>query len=112
MTTSSEFGQRIRLAREEAKLSQEALGKLLDPPRSHAAISDMERGVTRVGATDIAQLARILAKTTAFFYADETAPARPPSATFARGNVQSDLEKEFRREVDRELERRRKDKSA
>ena len=110
MTTSSELGQRIRLAREQAKLSQEELGKLLDPPRSHAAISDMERGVSRVGATDIAQLSRILGKRAAFFYGDEATPARPPSALFARGDVHRDLEREFRREVDKELERRRKEK--
>ncbi len=110
MVTSSELGQHIRLAREEAGLSQEQLGKLLQPPRSHAAISDMERGITRVGATDIAQLARILAKPTVFFYGEENMPTHPASARFGRGNVQRDVADEFSRRVDEELKRRRKEK--
>lgn len=67
MATSAELGRKVREAREEAGLSQKALGEMLQPPRSHAAISDIERGETRVGATDISQIARILGKAITYF---------------------------------------------
>lgn len=94
MATRREIGKRIRVAREEAGLSQEKLGKSLDPPRSHAAVSDMERGVTRVGAVALAQLAAILNKRTGFFFGEEPSPPREPSAFQARGAVGASPEAE------------------
>lgn len=49
-------GRLIRDARKRADLTQAELGARLDPPRSHASISDIERDVT---ALDFATLDRL-----------------------------------------------------
>lgn len=46
-----EIGQKIKELREERGLSQSELGKELD--RTHAAISDIERGKTRLTVRDL-----------------------------------------------------------
>lgn len=109
-TTSAELGKRIRAAREDKKLSQEELGARLNPPRSHAAISDMERGVTRVGHTDIVQLAVILDNPVAYFFGEDAMPSRPARGVFGRGSPEQDLIRRFTRDVDRELERLKEEK--
>ncbi len=107
--TSAELGKRIKEARVEKRLSQEELGARLNPPRSHAAISDMERGVTRVGAMDVDQLAQILDKPTGYFYGEGTPPHMPAPALFGRGSPERDVIERFKRDVSRELERRKKE---
>lgn len=107
MVTSEELGKKIREAREEAGLSQQELGSMLNPPRSHAAVSDMERGVTRVGATDIAQIARLLNRETSYFYGEQARPS--PNALYARGDADRDDIADFKRRVEAIL-RERKEK--
>lgn len=92
MSSPQDIGKRIRRAREEASLSQEEVARRLDPPRSHASVSDMERGVTRVGAIEIAQLARMLGKPTLYFYGEEGTAAPAPSAFYARGGGGASLD--------------------
>lgn len=82
MVTHADVGRRIKAAREERGLSQGALGRLLAPPRSHAAVSDIERGKTRLDVEDIAQLATILGRDLSFFYGDQSTP----SIVYRRGD--------------------------
>lgn len=60
MTTREEVGKRIRQAREAVGLSQTELGAAMNRKRSHAAISDMERGTVRLDVEELAEVAKIL----------------------------------------------------
>lgn len=82
MATREEIGQRIREAREELGLSQTELGQLLSRQRTHAAISELERGKVRLDAEELVEIAAILRKNLAYFYA---APAAP-SIVYRRGD--------------------------
>lgn len=77
MASDTEIGRRIRVAREEQRLTQQTLGRLWGG-KSHAAISDIERGATKLSAAGLAELARILGKSTSYFYGES-------SATYSRG---------------------------
>ena len=68
MSTNEAVGRRVRLAREELRLSQGELGRLLSRPRTHAAVSDIERGKTKLDVEDLADLARVLQKDISYFY--------------------------------------------
>jgi transcriptional regulator with XRE-family HTH domain len=59
------FGQRLRAARKMRGISGSQLGRLLDPPITYAAVSDMERGITRVRLDRVQELAAVLAVTPA-----------------------------------------------
>jgi transcriptional regulator with XRE-family HTH domain len=59
------IGRRIREARENLGWTQHQLGEQYGC--SHAAISDIERGVTNLGITDLGRLAEILGKDVDFF---------------------------------------------
>ncbi|GAC1401742.1 MAG: hypothetical protein NVSMB65_19130 [Chloroflexota bacterium] len=74
----------MRAAREEARLSQTALGERFG--RTHAAISDIERGKTNVGVADLARLADLLGKPLAYF-TDDLARAGSPAAVYRRGDA-------------------------
>jgi transcriptional regulator with XRE-family HTH domain len=74
MVTHEVVGRRIKEAREALGLSQAALGRLLMPPRTHAAVSDIERGKTRLDVEDLAQLAAILNRDLSYFYGEPPAP--------------------------------------
>ncbi len=52
------LGKKIRELRTAKGVSQEELGKALG--RSHAAVSDMERGVTEITVKDLYRIAEIL----------------------------------------------------
>jgi transcriptional regulator with XRE-family HTH domain len=96
MLTQEEIGRRVRAAREERRLSQSALGERFG--RTHAAISDIERGKTKVGLADLARLAEILEKPLAYFTATEGTPL----AVFRRG--EQDLLPDEERRLERTLE--------
>lgn len=49
------IGKRIRELREKKGISQEELGKVLE--RTHAAVSDIERGKTKLTVTDLLVIA-------------------------------------------------------
>lgn len=59
-------GERVRLAREEAGMSQAELAERIG--RRQAYVSDVETGKTEPNATTLAVLAKILAKPVAFFF--------------------------------------------
>lgn len=48
MGTNDYVAQRIRRARLAADMNQTEVGKRLVPPRTHAAVSDIERGKTAI----------------------------------------------------------------
>jgi transcriptional regulator with XRE-family HTH domain len=58
-------GRRIRQAREDLGLTQQQLGEQYGC--SHAAISDIERGVTKLGVSDLGRLAAVLGKEMSYF---------------------------------------------
>jgi transcriptional regulator with XRE-family HTH domain len=67
MLTLQELGRRIARARQHLGLTQTAFGRLLSRPRSHAAISDMERGKTKLDIEELSEVARVLNKPLSFF---------------------------------------------
>lgn len=66
--------ERVRLAREEAGLSQEDLARALE--KNRVAISDLERGRVGVDASDLFIIAHTLKKPISYFYP----PAGEPRA--------------------------------
>lgn len=62
---------RLRQMRQMRGLTCKAVGQLLDPPRSHAAVSDIERGKTRLTVDLLRQFARLYATTPAALLAAE-----------------------------------------
>lgn len=80
MITYEEVGQRIRQARQALGLMQADLGRMLSRPRSHAAISDIERGKTRLNLEELAEVAQILQQPLAYF----TESARTPTVEYRR----------------------------
>jgi transcriptional regulator with XRE-family HTH domain len=98
MANREEIGRRIRQARDEIGLSQTELGRLLSRRRSHAAISDLERGNVRVDAEELAELARILNKSVAYFHGTEP----EQSVVYRRGDY--GLTPEQQRETDRAVD--------
>ena len=57
-TLYADIGEQIMLARRRAGLSQRALGKLLGV--SHAAVSDIERAMSRPNLDNLAIIAEVL----------------------------------------------------
>lgn len=58
--TYKAFGERVRDARKAAGVTQAQLGRWLEKHRSYAAISDIERGKTRLDVDEIAEIATLL----------------------------------------------------
>lgn len=89
MLTTVEVGRRIKVARQDRGLSQAQLGQLLSRKRTHAAISDIERGKTNLGVEELAEFASILGTTLTSLL--ETAPTviqqGPPSIVYRRSNA-------------------------
>jgi len=55
-----QIGERIAQARRAAKLRQEDLAAMLARPRTHAAISDIERGKTLLNVDELIEIAGLL----------------------------------------------------
>ena len=79
MVTREEVGRRIRRAREELRLSQGDLGRMLSKPRTYAAISDIERGKTKLDVEELGEIARLLRKDVSYFLGG-------PSVVYRRGD--------------------------
>ncbi len=102
MLNSAEIGQRIRTAREEAGLSQEQLGRRLSPPKSHAAVSDIERGKTRVTVSELSRIAVVLSRPLEFFLGATS------TAVYRRGDTSVSDGRALRKAIDRFKEDARK----
>lgn len=62
-TAGATPGERVRAYREAKGLSQGELGDRLTPSRTHAAVSDIERGKTRMNVDLADELATVLGVT-------------------------------------------------
>ncbi|WP_017313942.1 ImmA/IrrE family metallo-endopeptidase [Mastigocladopsis repens] len=62
----AELGRRIRLAREEASLSQDAVAQHLELPRS--AVSLIESGKRKVDSLELERFSRLVGKSILFFF--------------------------------------------
>lgn len=67
MPSNEEIGRRVREARESKGMSQGKLGELMSRKRTHAAISDVERGKTALQLAELHEVARILEKEPEYF---------------------------------------------
>ena len=76
MPTHEQVGSRIRDARKGASMTQAQLGAALIPPRTHAAISDIERGKTHVDVESMTQLASRLDVPLSALYEAAVQPGR------------------------------------
>ena len=56
------------MARVGAGLSQNKLGEMLSPPRSHVTISNIERGVQRLNTLDLLDIAKATGQSIGFFF--------------------------------------------
>ncbi len=81
MVTYEEIGRRIKEARQELGLVQADLGQMLSRRRSHAAVSDIERGKTKLDLEELAEIAQLLQKPLS--YLTDPAPS-PASVTYRR----------------------------
>lgn len=102
MVTYRMVGQRIRQARTELGLVQADLGRMLSRPRSHAAISDIERGKTKLDLEELAELAQLLQKPLAFF--TELASSQEDHASVVYLRSQRGASPEQERLKDRSIE--------
>lgn len=66
----AELGRRIRVAREEALLSQDAVAQYLELPRS--AVSLIEGGKRKVDSLELQKLSRLVGKSVLFFLDEES----------------------------------------
>ena len=70
MITKEEIGAKIRKFRQKTGKSQEELGKALS--RSHAAVSDIERGITDLSVSDLSTIANFFGVSITEFLNRET----------------------------------------
>lgn len=89
MLTTTQVGLRIKAARQERGISQAQLGQMLERKRSHAAISDIERGKTNLGVGELDELARLLGTTLTALIEPVTPfiEANPATITFRRSSA-------------------------
>lgn len=80
MLTPEQIGDKIRQLRVKHNISQEELGRVLG--RSHATISDIERGETKLSVKDLTKLADYF-RISASEILDET-PQSPAGLRFSR----------------------------
>lgn len=108
MPTYEDIGRRVRRARAELGWLQADLGRALPRPRSHAAISDIERGKTKLDLEELSELAQVLRKPVTYF--TDPAPESPsgPSLVYHRSDRNaSSQEKERAVEAFKQLARHR-----
>jgi len=65
------IGERIRVARQRQGVTQGQLGAQMARPRSAAAVSDLERGNTKLSITDLQDIATITGQPVSWFLQDE-----------------------------------------
>lgn len=73
MEPQERLGQRIRSAREQKGWTQADLGRALSLQQS--SVSDIEKGVTKVGVFDLLRIAEALGRHPAYFVPEVAGPA-------------------------------------
>ncbi len=71
--TKDEIGAKIKQLRNQRGISQDELGKALD--KSHAAISDIERGKTDLAVSDLYSIAKFFDVSVTEFLENQQTPA-------------------------------------
>lgn len=90
--TRKQLGERLRVAREEAGLSQEQVAQHLNVPRP--AISLIERGQRRVEALELARLAKLFKRPLSHFTDEEVGVDESPQLQLLRRTTASLSEKD------------------
>lgn len=103
--THDEVGRRIREARSKLGLSQTDLGQRLSRPRSHVAVSDIERGKTKLDIEELAEIARLLDQPLSYF--TEANSAQPLVYRRSENQVSPEQRKANNRAVEAFMERAR-----
>jgi transcriptional regulator with XRE-family HTH domain len=79
------LGERIRNLRIKNNKSQEDLGRALD--KSHATVSDIERGKTELAVTDLAKIAQFFDVPIETLVSPEISPSIPFSFSHSRAEI-------------------------
>ncbi len=98
MDLARTIGHNLRLAREDAGLSQGKLASMLGLS-SHSAISEMESARRRISATELSRLSEILGKTVDWFLDPQA--AREDFVSRARAQGEPEDVKKALREAER-----------
>ena len=70
------IGQKIKEAREQNKMTQSELGKLLG--YTSVAITNYEKGKRKISIDDLEKIAQVTGKPLAFFLGDKITKSEPP----------------------------------
>lgn len=90
-------GMQVRTARRELKLTQEALGKMLNI--TFQQVQKYERGVNRISSGKLYEIAHVLKRPLGYFYPDQTGEIDEDDAR-SEALRRSDLQKECRILID------------
>lgn len=90
-------GMKVRAARRELKLTQDALGQMLDI--TFQQVQKYERGVNRISSGKLYEIANVLKRPLEYFYPEQTVETDEDDAR-AEALMRSDLQKECRNLVD------------
>ena len=92
-TMGTQLGTKIKSLRVQKGISQEELGKALN--RSHAAISDIERGKTDLSVNDLYQIANFFDVSVTFFLEENQPTDASSTYHFRDGKDITPKEKEM-----------------
>jgi Zn-dependent peptidase ImmA (M78 family)/transcriptional regulator with XRE-family HTH domain len=98
MTDDAGLGPRLRNAREQRGLSQQAVSEALGLPRT--AVTNIETGNRSLSTTELMKLAKLYDRPVASFLEDEKATADDASVVFLRAFQQASNGLEFRDAID------------
>lgn len=101
--TKEELGKKIRDLREKNDKSQEELGKFLN--RSHAAVSDIERGKTDLSVSDLTKISQFFEVSVETFLSPNSTPS---SISFSHSRIELGLSDEEREKILKSREEFRK----
>lgn len=90
-------GMQVRAARRELKLTQDALGKLLDI--TFQQVQKYERGVNRISSGKLYEIASVLKRPLEYFYPEQTNEVDEDDAR-TEALLRSDLRKECKAMID------------
>ncbi len=85
---TSQIGKRIRLLRQEREINQADLGKVLGV--SASAISDIERGVTKLSVDDLVKIAENFGVAVSTLLMPPNAQAQVPTSAAVNGSVDAE----------------------
>ncbi|MEM9668466.1 MAG: helix-turn-helix transcriptional regulator [Pseudomonadota bacterium] len=90
-------GTQVRTARRELKLTQEALGKMLNI--TFQQVQKYERGVNRISSGKLYEIAHVLKRPLSYFYPDQVGEIDEDEAR-SEALRKADLQKECRQFID------------